>query len=327
MQTIIKIILLILLTIIVIFTGCNSNTLIEAEKEFVVKDTSKVTTIIIKNSNSEIILKKYNNVWKVNSYIANKDYVNYLLKILNRIQIHSKIASDKTNSVKNIIDSAFVEIIIYKNRKIINNYIVSPHPVNEFCYALSKNNNQVYSLFIPGYEYSLFPIFNTSVSHWRNKTLIGLFPGEIKSIALENNFHHDYSFKINVKGKREYELEHLTSKNKKVHNINTEKIERYISYFNQVEFTSQIERRVNYIYDSLQQKKPGYNIIINTEDSFIQLKTYPIFIKDQVNILGDSINIDPDNLFATTNIDSNVYLMKYTDIDPIIKKLEYFITP
>ena len=322
-----SIILLIIVSIYNLISGCNSNTFVKSEKEFVVKDTSKVTMIVLKNTNSNIILKKNNNNWGVNIYNANIDYINYLLKILNRIQIHSKISSENNNSIKKVFDSTYVEIVVYKNRKIINNYIVAPHPVNEFCYALSKKTEEIYTLYIPGYQYSLYPVFNTSVSHWRDKTLMGISPDEIESVTLLNSFKNEYSFKITSKGKRNYELEHLFQDYTKIEEFRSEKIERYLSYFQNIEFTTQIEKNVPFIYDSLQNEKSEYIILIKTKSDSMQLTTYPIYTKDQVNILGDSIDIDPDNLYATTNSDSNVYLLKYTDIDPIIKKYEYFITP
>jgi len=321
------VILFLFFTVFILITGCNTNTLAKKEKEFAVKDTSKVTSIKLKNDKKEIILKKQINKWMVNNYNANNDFINYLLKITHNIQIHSKIILDSVNSIEKIFDSTFVEITIYNKYKIINNYLIAPHPVNEYCYALSKKTDEIFILFIPGYQYSLYPVFNTSVSHWRNKTLIGIFPNEIKSVTFINNFNTKNSFKITSQGKRKYKLENLFQDASLVKKFNQERIERYLSYFQHIEFVKQIEDNVTFMYDSLKHEYPEYKILIKSKNDTIQLTTYPIYIKNQVNILGDSINIDPDNLYGTTNIDSNVYFIKYTDIDPIIKKFNYFITP
>ncbi len=317
----------IILIVILCFICCNTNSYLKEEKEFYVSDSSKVTAIILKNNTTEVKLKKINNYWKVNSYNANIEYVNYLLKILTHIQIHSKVALNDVENLKHKIDSSSVEIIVYYKKKIRNDFIVALHPTNEYCYAINKKNSQIYTLYIPGYKYSLFPVFSCSVSHWRNKTLFQISPNEINSVSLINSFNNESSFRIISFGKKNYELTQLSNNNKTAEEYIKEKVERYLSYFQQINFTNQLEQRSKLTFDSLILTEPEYKITIHTKKDSISIKTYPIYIKGETNILGDTVKIDPFCFYAITNIDSNVYYMKYTDIDPIIKKFNYFITP
>ncbi len=324
---------LILLTLIIaisiIFFFPQGNTFKKQTKFFKIKDTSQITRIdIIKKNETIQLIKSEEGNWKINNkYYAQQEIIHKIIGLISKFEIQSSLSSKDIIEYSEEIENNKIEIKLFKKRRKLNEFIISGIQIDDNDLTIIKNKNkpELFIIQTPGYPYSIYSVFNTNINFLRNKILINFLPTQIKKVELNNYLDSNKSFFLINKGKRQYKISSILEPELEL-TYNKDAVEQYLGYFRNIEFEKELSDNYE-LLDSLKQSEPNVNITVikNNSDS-VSFSIYYKPIEEQENLLGQKITIDPDFCYLMyVNINA-VHLMKYIEIEPIIKEIGYFIT-
>jgi hypothetical protein len=151
---------------------------------------------------------------------------------------------------------------------------------------------------------------------WQPYSLFSLLPSQISSLSLENLSDTASSFSI-VNSNNKYSVSGMKNE---LHGWDSSRVKRYLSYFAYIPFESWATDIDDEERNRVESLIPLYRIIVNSSDGqrsvvrlWERMKTENgQMIKDNDRLLGKTDNID------------EFFILRYFDIDPIIKKRSYF---
>lgn len=296
-----------------VFFSCKNSTISKAQTDFAVSDTSIVTKIIILNGSDSIILSKNISKWYVNNvFSANINKINNLLSTLFLLQIKSPIPEDAFASVKTKLFNN-TRVIVYSNKNIINDFYIADFVNNTGNYAMTSKKQIPFLIYLPSYNFDILKIFSTDIKTWQSKILFEFESSKINSIFLRN-YQYDETFYI-LKKDNEFEVyQSKIDQNKK--DKNSDNIERYLSYYKNVEFVDFYENQSKNILDSLKNEIPIFELEIqNSEKQNINFKAYKI---------ENNNKIDNTKFLGMIN-NNTLVIAKYYDFDLLLKNYTYFV--
>ena len=324
------IIITLIIAISIIFFFPQENTFKKQTRFFKIRDTSQITRIDIIKKNEIIRLTKSDiGNWEINDkYYAQQEIIHKIIGLIAKFEVQSSLSSKDNIKHSNEIENNKIEIKLFKNRRTLNEFIISRVLIenNDLTIIMNKNKPELFVIKAPGYPYSIYSVFNTNINFLRNKILINFLPTQIKQVELINFLDSSKSFFLINEGKREYEIYNIMEPELEL-TYNKDAVERYLGYFRNIEFEKEISDN-HQLFDSLKQSLPYMNITVikNNFDS-ASFIIYHKPIEERENLLGEKITVDPDFCYLIyVNMDA-VYLMKYIEIEPIIKEISYFIKP
>jgi len=292
----------------------------ELSNKFSVTDISIINLISIENKNKTIKLKKKKNtkVWLINNkYEANKKAIKKLLQALSNVKINKPVAKEKIDSINYIIKKYSKKITAYNNNnEIIKTFYISDYDkLNKQTYALANKNDVPYIVSIPGLEnninkrYSIYPLY------WIEPEIFKYQPNEITKIKVIFFNKNRISYSIEIE---ESEPKMFSYKEKKlIKNINKNKILNYLSYFMNVKFSdfNVLNKEKS---DSLKNTEADFTIFV--EDIYKTTKKVELY---KIKIPEKPVKYDFNKLYAIIN-NEDIVVVKYFDIDLILKDIEYF---
>ena len=308
--------LIIIIIIYIIFISNNKNDISEL---FIVKDINDVKKVLLIDNKDSLLLEKNieNNTWVLNNkYPVTNKAINKLEQTLAEVKINKPVRKEITDSVSSeLLNKGTVIQIFNKRNKIIKEWIIGEYEESsEGTYILDKNIKKPYIVNIPGLENDLNYRYNTNSLYWIKAEVFAYQPNEILEIGIKYTDNPKKSFTIKIKGE-EAEI-YLSENNYKLKSINYNKVGSYLSYFMNVKFSSFYNESQR---DSVFSNKP--NFIINVKDIYKREKNVKLYkIKNNKN----QVQYNPFKLNAIIN-DEDLVVVKYVDIDLILKDPEYFI--
>ncbi len=316
----ISIIALVLLVVVAgyFFFSNSVETNANIEKHFAVNDTALITKVILTEipKNQQVVLERKNEGWFLNQkYMADKKIVTALLTSVNQIQFRAPISKNSLQSVIADIQASSVKVEIFEGEKLVNSYFIGKQDEQKLGnYMMLDNSLKTYIMCNPSYSGSLRNIFNPLESFWRNKTVFAFDIQKITEIKVEISDKPEKSFQL-TKTNNEFILKTLTDKaiNQK---INKENIKAYLSYFTQLDFEKVVENST-VLHDSLAKSKPSTIITIKSNDN--KIKSIQIFQ------IPTAKEFDLNRIYALIDNELTVMVIKYYDLDPILKEIDYFL--
>jgi hypothetical protein len=101
----------------------------------------------------------------------------------------------------------------------------------------------------------------------------------------------------------------------------TSRVMRYISYFAQVPFESWATELTEAEKAEISGEPPLYRVtVLSSEGEIALINLWKRTITEQ-----DSVRDDTDRMWARKQGETEFFITKYADIDPIIKKRSYFL--
>jgi hypothetical protein len=179
-----------------------------------------------------------------------------------------------------------------------------------------RERSKPFIVYVPGYDGNIGSAFTLNELFWQPYTVFNLLPSEIESVRMENLSDTSSSFFIT--GKRHHFT--LSSVNRELTGWDSTLVTRYLSYFARIPFEKwalemgEEERR------SVESREPLYRItVISAAGQKSELILWAI-IKE-----GDSGPItDSDRLIGRTQNSDEFFILRYFDIDPLLKRRSYF---
>jgi hypothetical protein len=210
-----------------------------------------------------------------------------------------------------------VRVMVYEKSRLLKSFYVYKTRSNIYGNVMKiKASSKPYIVYVPGYEGDIGSGFSVSELFWQSYTVFNLLPSEIASVHLENLSDTASSFSISQKD-HHYILS-CTSGN--LNGWDSSLVIRYISYFAFVPFESW-----NFEIDPGEKKlieaqPPLYRLTVNSISG--RKKVLTLWQKKSVE---KGVNVvDSDRLYGKTDEIDEFFVIRYFDIDPLIKKRSYF---
>jgi hypothetical protein len=308
-----------LITVLLIFSN-PWETLDKKGENLALKNPENVTSALLTWNSDTIELTKIKNRWEVNHHFsARPRSINLLLHILEDVEIKSPVSRKNHDAVLKRLHAGGKQLIVFNDSKKLKTYLIATDSVST--YMMLEGSKTPYRVELRGYSgvnmYELLPV---RLDFWRNNVLFNFNPAEIASVEVIYPGRPDDSYKISRNDKA-YRLFRWNN-DKELKDADDMTILDYLGFFSKVEF--------DLPSDSLRQKALA---VTESND--------PIFMMTVITIEGventvkayrmpvggksDSGRYNTDNFYALINNDSELVIMNYTDFDPLLKSVNYFL--
>jgi hypothetical protein len=278
----------------------------------------EITRIEFSKNGKRLTLQKKGEGWQVNGKAeARKSGVLFIIRILKEIKIKSPVSSELFETEITGKGIFPVRVMVYEKNRLLKSFYVYKTGSNIYGNIMkTKAFSKPYIVYVPGYEGDIGSGFSLNELFWQSYTVFNLLPSEIASIDLENLSDTTSSFSISQKDHK-YSLSGIAGK---MNGWDTSLVIRYISYFAFVPFESWAFETGEDAKKSIESQLPLYRITVNTTSG--RKKVLNLWGKTSVKN-GNNIP-DSDRLYGKTGDIDTLFIMRYFDIDPLIKKRSYF---
>jgi hypothetical protein len=171
-------------------------------------------------------------------------------------------------------------------------------------------------VYVPGYDGDIGSAFTLSELFWKPYTVFNLLPSEIDSVKLENLADTSSSFLI-ISGNHHLALSDLNSE---LSGFDSTLVARYLSYFAWIPFEKWAPEMGDEAKKMVESQQPLYRITVTTPSG---KKIILTLWEKMMEGKGDKTK-DSDRLFGRTQAGDDFFIMRYFDIDPLLKKRSYF---
>jgi hypothetical protein len=290
----------------------------ENNSSFGSEPKEEITRIEFSENGKKLTLRKKGESWLINGKTeARKGGVLYIIRILKEIKIKSPVSPELFKSEILEKGIAPVRVMVYEKNRLLKSFYVFKTGSNIYGNIMKiKASSKPYIVYIPGYEGDIGSGFSLNELFWQPYTIFNLLPSEIASVELENISDTTSSFFISQKDHHYF----LTGTGGKLIGWDTSRVIRYISYFAFVPFESWAFEIGEDAKKSIEVQLPLYRITVNTTSG--KKKVLTLWGK---RVVKDGKNVpDSDKLYGKTGEIDELFVIRYFDIDPLIKKRSYF---
>ena len=308
---------------VVILLNKRSGTINRDENQFAVKDTGLISLIEIRSPANTVILERMQGHWMIDGhYSAGNKSIAGLLMIISRLQISAPVPGAIRSEITDKLIKEGKRITIVTERKnphVILMYHDTVH--TNTTYMMMEHSDQPFRVGIPGYpERNLARYFVDEVNYWRDNSIFRFREDEIFSISMYIRLQPDKSFHLVNDINNGYKLYTYTDSTE-VPDVLDEKAGQYLSYYSSVSFERFLSDDEKMTQAGLNKDDPAIVITLtDSRNNVIQVKTFPWYIFHQ----DAPPEVDLNRLIAIIN-NSDVVVVKYVELDPVIKDIGYFL--
>jgi hypothetical protein len=285
---------------------------------FASEPKEEITKIEFSEKGKKLTIEKKGESWLVNGKSeAKKSGILFILRILKEIKIKSPVSQDLYNTEISGKNISPVKVKVYEKHRLLKTFFVYKTISNNYGNIMKiKEKSKPFIVYVPGYDGDIGSGFTLNELFWQPYTVFNLLPSEIASVHLENLSDTASSFSICNKSHQFF----LCGPSGKLTGWDSALVTRYISYFVYVPFESWAFKLEESEKKSIEGQKPLYMLTVITSGGKKVVLTLWLMHSDK-----DSYDkIDSDRLLGKTNEKDELFIMRYFDIDPLIKKRSYF---
>ncbi|HLN20152.1 MAG TPA: hypothetical protein VK213_03630 [Bacteroidales bacterium] len=308
---IIAVILLTVLVLLMIFK--NHDPFGKNNTAFAVSPENDITRIEFSGESGKLILEEVESKWLLNGKLeTRKSSISFITRVMHEIEIKSPVSEEIFNSEITEKGLEPVRVKAYNGRKQVADFLVYKTSSNVYGNIMKKKaSSKPYIVHVPGYDGEIGSAFSMNVLYWQPYTIFNLLPSEILSVTMQISDSAD-SFKISRENNKL-----ILSDGNKIEGIDSTLVNRYISYFTFIPFESWALGLSTSEKQSITSQTPVYVLTVTTNDNrSISLKLWERRSSD-----GRS---DTDRLYGKTDGSDELFIVRYYDIDPVLKKRSYF---
>jgi hypothetical protein len=276
----------------------------------------EITGIEFTDGEKKLMLSKEGEGWLVNgTNEARKSAVLFIIRVLTEMTIKSPVSPEMLNTEITEKGISPVNVSVFENGRLINSFLVYKTGSNPYGNMMKmRERSKPFIVYVPGYEADIGSAFITSELFWRPFTIFNLLPSEISSITLESYSDPASSFSIICKDGTFT----FSDTEKYLAGWDSSRIKRYVSYFTWVPFESWAFDIPDYQKERIKSQNPLYRISVKKTSG------------NEVNLTmwersdTDTGVRDSDRLLGKTDAVDEFFIIRYFDIDPLLKKRSYF---
>jgi hypothetical protein len=285
---------------------------------FASEPKEEITKIEFSENGKKLTLEKVGEVWLVNGKSeARKSGILFILRILKEIKIKSPVSQDLYNTEISGENISPVKVKVYEKHRLLKTFFVYKTTSNNYGNIMKVNEaSKPFIVYVPGYDGDIGSGFTLNELFWQPYTVFNLLPSEIATVNLENVNDTASSFSICNKNHHFF----LCGPSGNLAGWDSALVTRYISYFVYVPFESWAFKLEESEKKSIEVQKPLYRLTVITSGGKKVVLILWLMHSDK----GSYDKIDSDRLLGKTNEKDELFIMRYFDIDPLIKKRSYF---
>ena len=318
-KIIIRIGLLTVVAVIILFIILkNRSPFGKSNSSFLSEPDKQITRIEFLEGNKKLYLEKDKDRWLVNGKNeARKSGVQFILKVLQEIKIKSPVSSELYESEITEKGIEPVRVKVFENRKLLKSFLVYKTQSNIYGNIMKvTNRSKPFIVSVPGYEGDIGSGFSLNELFWQTYTLFNLMPSEITSVRLENMSDSSSSFSI-VNNNHHFILSDLTEDLK---GWDSTLITRYLSYFARIPFESWALEMSEDQKKMIEVQRPLYKLTVRA----INEQKTELTLWEKMKVENGVKTVDTDRLFGKTQERDEIFIIRYFDIDPLLKRRTYF---
>jgi hypothetical protein len=292
----------------------------KTNSSFAVDPGAEITRIDFFQGDNRLTLEKSGRSWFINNKDeARKNAVVFFLRTVREMKIKSPVSAEIFDNevIKKQINP--VKVNIYEKRKLVKSFFVYKTGSNIYGNIMKmKASSKPFIVYIPGYEENIGTHFIVNELFWKSFMVFNILPSGIASLKFENFADTASSFIIKHNMK-EFLLNDLK---RDISGWDTLKVKRYLTYYTAIPFETwafdipEAEKR------SIESGLPLYRITVKQADGEEVILT----VWEKWNSTGNGKKRDTDRVWGKTNKRDEVFVMRYFDLDPILKKRSYFFS-
>jgi len=299
--------------IIVILAGRHSP-FGKRNSSFASEPKKEITRIVFSQEGEELTLENNGEKWLLDGRLeTRKSSISNILRVLKELNIKSPVSPEHfdTAIIKNKISP--VRVRTYENRRLLKDFFVYKTRSNIYGNIMKAGRKaKPFIVYVPGHDGDIGSVFTMNELYWQPYTIFNLLPSEITTIVFENLADQTKSFSI-TKSESGYLL---TDGEKTLSGYDTDLIKRYLTYFTYIPFESWAIGMDNAIMRTFPDDPPLYRIQVRSKNSDIVLSLW-----ERKNPDGTK---DSDRMYGRTDANDAIFIVRYFDIDPILKERDYF---
>ncbi|MDZ7739434.1 MAG: hypothetical protein U5K32_10310 [Bacteroidales bacterium] len=288
---------------------------------FYVENTDRIYRILISNEhNNELELIRRPDGWFLDGDTeVRRPAIDHILKTIRDIRIKSPVSDE---AFKHFVDSEnteHLEVRIYAKHRLIQSFHVYRNKEGDAPGIMKRREaTRPFIVHIPGDDADPAGRFTAERKFWMPNTVFAASSDQIARVSFVYTDKPDSSFSIEREGRKI----NFSSPGYAGEAIDTMAVGRYLSYFNYIPFESYAFGLSLQDKDSVSADPVRYSIeLVTTGTDTTRLLTWTRQI-----IKGDSMVTDTDRLWGSTNGGDDLFVIRYYDLDPLIKYPSYFIS-
>jgi hypothetical protein len=279
---------------------------------------SEITRIELSQGDDKLSLSMNGDGWVINDRLeARKSGVLFLLRILREFAIKSPVSDELFKSEITDKNVNPVKVKVYENRKLTRSFLVYKTSSNVYGNIMKMREwSKPFIVYVPSFEGDIGSAFTLNELFWQPYTVFNLLPSEIESVNFENLSDTSSSFLI-ISGNHHIEL---LSGSRPLTGWDSTLVIRYLSYFARIPFEKwdlemSVEEKTR-----AESQQPLYRITVITTEGKKTILTLWERMKEE----NGSVANDSDRLLGKTEESNEFFILRYFDIDPLLKKRAYF---
>lgn len=285
---------------------------------FAVKAGSEITKIEFIEGDRRMTLEKKEGEWLVNGVEeAKKNRVMFILEVLRDIRIKSPVSQELFENEITQKGILPVKVRVFQGRKMIKSFLAYKTSSNAYGNIMKiRGKSKPFIMNLPGASPEIGSLFTANELMWKPYYLFSLPMPEILSVTVENLRDSASSFMIRKDNNRLY-LSDLTGE---LTGWDSLRVRRYLSYFFSIPFEDWASELAKAEMDSIYLETPIYLIKVVTAGG----KTKEVTLWERMKTENGVKKPDSDRLWAKSNESEKLMILKYFDVDPLLKKKSYF---
>jgi hypothetical protein len=290
----------------------------KSNSSFVSEPQKEITKIEFIESGQKLSLVKEGENWLINGKIeTRKSSILFIIRILQEIKIKSPVSPELFESEIAAKRITAVRVKVYEKRKLLKTFLVYKTRSNTYGNIMKmKEGSKPFIVYVPGFEGDIGSGFTLNSLFWQPYTLFNLLPSEIASVDFENISDTSNSFSIINKNHHFI----VRDRSSDLAGWDSNRVTRYLSYFTNIHFESWAFETGVEEKKIAESQQPLCRITVITSGGNKTALTLweRTIIKDGAKIK------DSDRLLGKTQKRDEFFIIRYFDIDPLLKKRSYF---
>lgn len=290
----------------------------KSNSSFASEPQKEITKIEFSNGGRRLSLEKEGENWLINGKIeTRKRGILFILRVLQEIKIKSPVSAELFESEitgKGIVP---VRVKVYEKRKLLKTFLVYKTRSNTYGNIMKiKEGSKPFIVCLPGYKGDIGSGFTLNELFWQPYTVFNILPSEIASVNFENLSDTASSFSI-VNKNDHYVISGIT---RDMAGWDSTLVTRYLSYFSWIPFESWAFEIGEEEKKMVESQQPLYRITVNITGGIKTVLT----LWERMTGENNTKTKDSDRLLGKTQNRDELFIMRYFDIDPLLKKRSYF---
>lgn len=286
----------------------------KSQSSFSTDPEKEITKIEFSQASEKLSLNYEGDEWLVNGrHETGKTGIMFIVRVLKEMKIKSPVSDDVFR--EEIISKAIepVKVKVFGKMGLMKSFLVFKTGSNKYGNVMKRTaQSKPFIVYMPGYEGDIGSAFDVNELAWQPYRVFNILPSEIAAVILENGSDPDASFKIENLGERFV----LSGQDRDLTGWDTAKVRRYITYFTWIPFESWAKDIGDEEKEKVRSGNPLYRIIVTkTGGEKIMLTLWERYHNGEK---------DSDRLWGKTGNSDDLFIMRYFDVDPLLKKVSYF---